>query len=196
MDPSTKTTSLSERDKAHFWNDQCSCTPPCWVVPQLPSTSASPEQSPAKRKRLLCACEQDTCVCATVVIKTVEEELTSLRTMRKLLPFGSKALDARIKELERQSPSSCVSTVKVSDMLLAEKALEDERTSLRLKSAERDEVARKCFSFWWTLEQQFVADTKRSPSTSMEMLRWFWAGREDFVKAYRKRVGRSALNYL
>jgi hypothetical protein len=123
-----------------------------------------------------------------------EEELARLQTMSKLLPFGSKALDARIAHL--QSSRARPAPVKLGDVLRADKALADERETLRTKAAEKEELARKCFSFWWTLEQQFAAEQKRSPVSSVELLRWFWEGKGTFVEAYRKRVGKQALGYL
>ena len=195
QDPSTGAGSLSPYDISHFWNDQCSCSPSCWCF-QAPSCAPAPtdDEPPIKRKRVPCACAAEPCVCSTVVSKTKEEELENLRTMRKLLPFGTKALDARIAELE--SSKASVPVVKLGDVLRAEQALEDERNLLRLKAAEQDELARKCFAFWWTLEQQFATEHKRAPASSLEMLKWFWQGREAFVQAFRKRVGKEALNYL
>jgi hypothetical protein len=190
-DPTTGTGSLSAYDTAHFWNDQCTCAPSCWTFASAPVPDPDP---PAKRAKLPCLCDREPCACATVVSRTKDDELASLKTMRKLLPFGTKALDARINELE--SSRSRVPAVKLGDVLRADKALEHERSSLRVKKAEEDELARKCFAFWWTLEQQFALDQKRSPSSSVELLRWFWAGRGTFVQAFRKRVGKSALQYL
>jgi len=128
------------------------------------------------------------------VSRSKEEELAKLHTMRKLLPFGSKALDARIAQL--QSSRANLPAVKVGELLLVDKALENERDTLRIKTAQKEEVARKCFSFWWGLEQQFAAAEKRAPESSVELLQWFWKGKGEFVEAYRKRVGKTALAYL
>jgi len=192
-DPTTGTGSLSDYDKAHFWNDQCTCAPSCWSFASAP-LHPEPNMPPAKRARFPCVCDREPCACASVVSRTKDDELASLKTMRKLLPFGTKALDARIAELE--SSRARIPAIKLADVLRADKALEDERNALRVKKVEQDEIARKCFAFWWTLEQQFALDQKRSPSSSVDLLRWFWAGRDPFVQALRKRVGKQALHYL
>lgn len=191
LDKTTGVGSLSARDKAHFWNDQCTCSPSCWHIPALDKPCAEPK---AKRQRVPCSCEQTPCACNTLVTQTCDQELASLKSMRKLLPFGGKALDARIAELEMRTAQP--RHVLLGAKLRADKVLGDERVALRLKAAEAEELARKCFSFWWTLEQQFLADVKHAPASSVELLKWFWEGHEEFVAAFRKRVGTAALKYL
>lgn len=196
-DESTGTGSLTEYDRLHFWNDQCKCSPQCWQV--SPRVVVSPATASAKRKRDQCSfCTVQPCVCEETVPRSWEDELASLRNMRRSLPFGSKAFDARIAELEKKvvRGDAPPTALKVRDILQAQSALDSERVLLRQKMAEKEELARKCFSFWWTLEQEYATSVRKAPSSSVEMLRWFWSGREEFVKAYRKRVGATALAYL
>ena len=198
-DPSTGTGSLSDADRKHFWNDQCSCSPPCWQIPVLAEPGSPPRAASSKRKRdEPCSCSADPCLCNTSVQRSWDDELVSLRNMRRVLPFGGKAFDARIAELEQKVARGDAPPppLKVRDVLEAQSALDSERTLLRQKAAEHEEVARKCFSFWWTLEQQYALSTRKAPSSSVDMLRWFWEGRDVFVEAFRKRVGRTALAYL
>ena len=196
-DASTGAGSLSDSDRNHFWNDQCSCHPACWHIPSFMDHERV--SAPAsKRKREDCACTAEPCVCDASIPRSWNDELTSLRNMRRVLPFGGKAFDARIAELENKVARGDAPPppLKVRDVLKAQSSLDSERTLIRHKASEQEELARKCFSFWWSLEQQYAIAMKKAPSSSVEMLRWFWEGRDAFVASYRKRMGRSALSYL
>ena len=188
-DPTTGAGSLSAAERAHFWNDQCTCSPPCWSFPVL----EEPSDVNPKRRRLACACGETPCACDTVVTRSKEDEVAELKRMVKLFPFA-KTLNSRIADLESGKAQPHSTTY--GALLRADKALVEASVKLRLKAAEAEELPRKCSSFWWILENDFVRDTRRSPKSAVEMLRWFWSGREEFVAAFRKRVGKEALSYL
>jgi hypothetical protein len=122
--------------------------------------------------------------------------------MQKLLRVGRKPLGSRVlalkiaelgqhAELKRPPPTSTL-----REKLAAESALEEERRVLHAEETWKEEMARKCTSFWWNLEQHFLKEEKSAPSSSLALLRWFWRDKGEFVEAYRRRVGAHALPYL
>lgn len=181
QDESTGVSSLSDTDLNHFWNDQCACTPSCW---RLADSDESDAPLPS------CLCKQDTCVCDAPVPFAVE--LQELKRVRCLYPFGGRALDARIEQLESTHPVAKT----YRDMLQVTHGLRNERQRLRETGWESETLARRCVSFWWSLEQQFLTETRKFPISAVELLRWFWSGKEEFVTAFRSRVGAHALSYL
>ena len=101
------------------------------------------------------------------------------------MPFARAAIDKRIEDLENGVAPRCAT---VREKLEAENALGEEREVLRLRASQEEALARRCTSFWLSLEESFCRAVGHVPETANQMLNWFWGDKQEFLLVYKKRM--------